>query len=223
MTDIELLTPNKIIKSKRKTLAIQISTSGELIVIAPINCSEEKINKFIVRHQNWIIEKRLKQMSTNNSILNFEEGNVLSILGENYDIKLSVDKCCKVNQNTIYLPINNREQQLKNFLKSVLKEYVEKNISYFESLLNVKAKKITISEAKSNWGSCSFKNNLHFTFRLALCPKEVVNYVIIHELCHIKEKNHSRSFWTLVGSLCPNYKQMNKWLKDNRHIMDWVN
>lgn len=222
MTEIELLTPNKIIKSKRKTLAIQISTSGELIVRAPFSCSEEKINKFIVRHQNWIIDKRLKHMSTNNLILNLEEGDVLSIFGENYDIKLSEKKCCKINQNIIYLPIKDKEQQLKKFLKLALKEYVEKNISCFENFLNVKAKRITISEAKTNWGSCSFKNNLHFTFRLSFCPKDVINYVIIHELCHIKEKNHSRSFWTLVGKICPNYKQMNKWLKDNRHIMDWL-
>ncbi len=79
---------------------------------------------------------------------------------------------------------------------------------------------IKINNARTRWGSCSAKNNINFTKKIAILPESVMNYIIVHELSHTIEKNHSRKFWTLVRNILPNYKQQQKWLKENGHILE---
>ena len=81
---------------------------------------------------------------------------------------------------------------------------------------------ITISSARTNWGSCGAKNTLNFTYKLAMCPKPVVDYIIVHELCHTKVKNHSSKFWNEVQKCFPEYKTCEKWLKTNRAIINKI-
>lgn len=82
---------------------------------------------------------------------------------------------------------------------------------------NFKFKSIKIGNAKSRWGSCSGKNNLSFSLRLIMAPISVIDYVIVHELCHTIHHNHSKNFWNQVSKFCPNYKEEKIWLKQNGH------
>lgn len=88
-------------------------------------------------------------------------------------------------------------------------------IRYYEPLLGVRANQIHIKDQKTRWGSCSSKGNINLNWRLILAPQEVMDYVIIHELCHLKEMNHSKAFWELVEQICPDYRERKKWLKEN--------
>ncbi len=94
------------------------------------------------------------------------------------------------------------------------KAVIPKKVEAFARLLSVPYVRITIRHQVSRWGSCSSRSNLNFNCLLMLCPDEVINYVIIHELCHIKHMNHSKEFWSLVELYCPNYRIQRKWLKD---------
>ena len=81
---------------------------------------------------------------------------------------------------------------------------------------------ISINSAKTRWGSCTPSNKLHFTYKLMLCPIPIVDYIIIHELCHTKVKNHSKKFWQLVEYYYPDYITCEKWLKKNRAIIEFI-
>ena len=95
------------------------------------------------------------------------------------------------------------------------KQVFPERIHYYEPLLGVQASGIRIKDQKTRWGSCSSKGNINLNWRLILAPKEVMYYVIIHELCHLREMNHSQAFWKLVESICPDYRDHRQWLKDH--------
>lgn len=107
------------------------------------------------------------------------------------------------------------ERRLEAPYRQAAKEYISKRADYFADQLGVTYNAITIRDQKTRWGSCSSKGNLSFNWRLILAPPKVLDYVVVHELCHRREMNHSPRFWALVESVMPDYKQHRKWLKDN--------
>ena len=105
-------------------------------------------------------------------------------------------------------------EELQNLAKQAAEELSEK-VRHFANVMGVSVSRITIRSQKSRWGSCSAKGNLNFNCLLMLCPEEVRDYVVIHELCHRKHLNHSADFWAEVELYCPDYRIQRKWLKDN--------
>ncbi len=173
----------QIIRSKRKSISVEIKTDLRIIVRAPINMSQLRINQFIVDKSKWISE-HLEIVS--NRALKIKEEGWAQFTGE----------------------------ELKE-IKRLAKLIISDRVLSTAKRMGVSYNKIALRFQKSRWGSCSLKGNLNFNCLLALCPEEVIDYVIIHELCHLKYMNHSKSFWLLVEKHCPNYKTHKKWLKDN--------
>ena len=91
---------------------------------------------------------------------------------------------------------------------------IPERVEYFAKVIGVTYGKITIRNQKTRWGSCSSKGNLNFNCLLMLAPSEVLDYVVVHELCHRKQMNHSKAFWAEVEKVCPDYKAAKKWLKE---------
>ena len=175
----------EIIKSKRKTLAIEIKKDLSVKVRAPIFISDIQIQKFIDEKSAWI-EKTVEKIKKRN-----EQQNSLS--------KFTIEEI--------------RE------LADKAAEYIPKQVAYYARIMGVNYAKITIRNQVSRWGSCSDKGNLNFNCLLMLCPKEIIDYVIIHELCHIMEMNHSKKFWDKVSQFCPEYKHHRMWLKEHANVM----
>jgi len=161
----------KIIKTHRKTLALQVK-NGEVIVRAPFFTFDRTIKKFIKKHESWIAKKLEK--SKKNKSLSSEEI---------YNLKLKAYN---------YIPIR---------VKKLASKY------------NFKFNKIRITSAKTRWWSCSYKKNLNFSYRLMKLPPDIIDYIIIHELAHLKHMNHSKKFWNCVESMMDNYKEKEKFLK----------
>ncbi len=221
MNNINLLVPDKIIKSRRKTLAILIDREGNLIVKSPMYCTKKEIYDFIFKKANWIISKRQNKL-TNKKTIQFIDGETLTLLDKTFTLKFYDKTRVKIVENTIFLPqLNYRESFLK-FIKNLIKNYIFERVEYFSKLYNLKYKSIKINSAKSRWGSCGADNSLNFTFRLVFAPCEVVDYIILHELTHTLEKNHQSGFYLTLSKFCKNYKQSEKWLKDNAYILDLV-
>ena len=107
------------------------------------------------------------------------------------------------------------ERRLEAPYRQAAKEYIPKRVAYYAQLLDVTYATISIRDQKTRWGSCSSKGNLSFSWRLILAPPKVLDYVVVHELCHRREMNHSPRFWALVESIIPDYKTHRKWLKEN--------
>lgn len=212
----------KIIYSKRKTIKIAIDNNGEVIVTAPENISTEAIDDVIKKRTNWINDKlnEIKNRITlpNDSIL---------YLGELRKVKVIIQKYLKkefvVEHNNLFI-INVRSQDnvikvLKNYLIQEFDAIVRAKVRNYEKYFKMKPIDIKVKDVKSKWGSCTYDNKLCFNYRLIMANEEIIDYVIIHEMCHMVHKNHSKDYWNLVEKLYPIYKKCDKWLKENGYLL----
>lgn len=217
-----LLIPNQIIKTKRKSISLIIKNNGDFIVRAPLNCNNDKIIDFINKKSDWIILKRTQNLSNIVKPLVVENNAIIKILNKDYIIKLDAVSRGKIVDDTIIISNIDSKNKLIHFLKLFAKKYIKNRLEVLSSQHSFNLENFSITSAKTCWGSCSFNNKLHFTYKLLLCPPEVVDYIIIHEICHTKIKNHSSKFWNLVKFYCPDYKICEKWLKTNRGITEII-
>ena len=104
-----------------------------------------------------------------------------------------------------------------SWYKKKAKQHLQQRVDFFSHEFNLRANSVKITSAEKRWGSCSADDNLSFSFRLIMAPPDIIDYVIVHELMHIKEKNHSAAFWKLIEAAMPEYKIHRRWLKDNNH------
>ena len=174
----------EVIRSRRRTIAIEIDRSGQIKVRAPYNVGNIRIRRFVEEKSNWI-EKALARIRNGQS-----------------DAISSDD----------LPPISDADKQ---HLADQAKKIIPGKVSYYAGIIGVDFGRITIRAQKTRWGSCSAKGNLNFNCLLLRAPEEILNYVIVHELCHRKEMNHSKAFWAEVAKVCPDYKKHRKWLKDH--------
>ena len=211
----------KIIKSKRKTLALHISSTGELIIRAPLHYSNDLILNFVEEKKDWIRKKQeqvvqgLKSISENS----LKPGSKIPFLGDFYKISINNDmKESVIFDNGFYF----KSEEIIHY--SMVKWYKKEAQNIIPGIaecegrkFNLEIAKVKINSAKRRWGSCTSKKNINFSWRLVLLPEEVIHYVVIHELAHLIELNHSKKFWEVVGRLLPNYKLYENWLKKNSH------
>jgi hypothetical protein len=116
-------------------------------------------------------------------------------------------------------PAHRRPAFPDNAFRKTAKDIIRARVNYWGLALNLEYDRVFIKDQRTLWGSCSGKRNLNFNWRLAAAPPEVLDYVVIHELCHLREMNHSKKFWGLVAVTCPGYAARRKWLKDNSMVL----
>jgi len=177
--------PYRIIRSRRKTLGLQITDEGELLVRAPYYTLMPEIQKMLQSHEKWIV-RNLRKMERAR-----EEADTTEKL---------------------------TEEQLDVLAEAALRDIPDR-VKRYAPEVGVNYGRITIRNQKTRWGSCSSKGNLNFNCLLMLCPEEIRDYVVIHELCHRKEMNHSPRFWAEVEKVCPDYKARRKWLRDHGSVI----
>lgn len=172
-----------VIRSNRKTVAIQVNSDLSVTVRAPRSVSEKDIEEILKKKEAWI-SKHIEKIKETKERVEAEPTE-----------KLTREKVIAL-----------AEEALK-----VISERVE----YFAKVIGVTYGKITVRNQKTRWGSCSSKGNLNFNCLLMLAPPEVLDYVVVHELCHRKQMNHSKAFWLEVEKVLPDYKEARKWLKED--------
>lgn len=165
-----------MIRTARRTLAVQIKPDGNVVVRVPLNVSEKRINAFLAEKSEWI------------------NGHLAKISATVKQPKFS-------------------ESEIKGFIAAA-KRILPERTAHFAAITGVTYGRITIRRARTLWGSCTAKGNLNFNCLLAAVPDGIRDYVIVHELCHRKQMNHSRKFWAAVAEYCPEYKACRKWLKE---------
>lgn len=216
---------HKIIRSHRKTIALLIDKNCNLIVKAPISAPIDYIEKVVERKKNWIVEKKKELSQRKKLVRDFSDGSIINIFGENYTIKFvnNFQFALKLQDHTIFI-----DEQLKDEVKSLLKLLIKKlaqlyfnrNVKLWADKMQLKYNQIKIKDAKSRWGSCSGIGNLNFNWKLGLAPKEVIDYVIVHELSHLRYLNHSPNFWDEVAKYFPEYKKCKRWLREYGYLLD---
>lgn len=171
----------KLIRSRRKTIAITVGRDGTAAVRAPLHASKAQIDKAIRDAAPWIEKQRAKMEAE------ARRAEAAGALGED---------------------------ELKALSKA-MKAALAVKLPVFAARVGVAYGRVTVRCQRSKWGSCSAKGNLNFNCLLMLAPEAVLDYVIVHELCHRKHMDHSKEFWAEVERACPGYKAQKKWLKDN--------
>ena len=173
----------ELIRSKRKTIAIEINADAQVVVRAPMGVPVSEINRFVGEKADWI-DAHVRKM-----------------------------------QQRIQEAENSNERELSKqeirYLVTKAKRVIPQRVSYYADKMGLEYGRITIRLQKSRWGSCSGKGNLNFNCLLVKAPEEIMDYVVVHELCHLKEMNHSPRFWAEVEKVLPDYKERRKWLKDH--------
>lgn len=192
--------------SKRKSLYLDISNKGYMTLKAPAKTSESDILAFMRENKDQLlkVQSQLENRQYISSQKNYHEEELFLYLGKAY----------KLSQILNPLPQNEAQalQQLQRFYLSETKRIVKKRVKHFEKIIGVSAKSVTIVDSPKTWGTCNSKRELTFNYKLCMAPEPVIDYVIIHELCHILHLNHDRSFWRKVGTYDPNYKQNQAYL-----------
>lgn len=218
-----MIQPDEIIRSDRKTLAIAVDAFGKLIVRAPKRCDTERIFAFIRQKESWIIKKK-SQMQGAGMRLPPEnlDGYVFKLLGRDCCIRLIPQSKIRYDteKRTLYLPEKNAKSRLIKWLKENAARIFTQATAQAAAQMGVSYHSVSVSCAKSKWGSCSYDNKIRYSYRLLYAPKEVVEYVVIHELAHTKHKNHSRQFWQEVEKYQPEWKRKRLWLKENGYLME---
>ena len=217
-----MIEPKNIIRTRRKSIALVINNQGELVVRAPYYVSQERIMAFVAAKQNWLAkqQKRVEEENANFVPTVVANGGIIQYGGSSYHIVVENVKEITVFSNFIFLPLNAGQEELRLWLQARALHMLEQRVEAFAKTMGVQWKRLRISSAKSRWGSCSYYNVLSFSWRLIMCPPEVLDYVVVHELCHIENKSHNKLFWQQVGKILPCYEESEKWLKNNRKIME---
>lgn len=218
-----MIQPDEIIRSRRRTLSITIDPFGRLIVRAPYSFSEERIFAFLREKERWILQKQAQMKGAGMRLPPEDlDGYEFLLLGRNCRICLTEERYIRFDEESaiVYLPRENARKKLITWLKNNAKRIMTTVTARAAEKMGVSYQSITITSAKRRWGSCSYDNKLHYTFRLIYAPKEVIEYVAIHELAHVKHKNHSPLFWAEVARYVPDWKQKRAWLKHHGILME---
>lgn len=214
-----------VIKSKRKTLTFLFDEKGNLIVKSPLYVTKRQIERAISEKEKWILSTREKLMNSLKKYppLSFTEGEFLLVGGQKYVLIFADVKSVELikNENKIIVPENEKDVKgaVKKFYKKLAKKTITERLNLISLRLGENYKKVSFNFAKTRWGSCG-NGTLNFNVALICCPDFVVDYVIIHELCHLKIKNHKKEFWQKVEKNCPDYKRAEKYLKDSKAIIN---
>ncbi len=210
------LTDYQLIRSKRKSLSIQIDHSGAIVVRAPIRLDKSVIESFINSKKKWIEKKQNLILSRKK--ISYEDGEMFYYLGKKYPLEIaSNDKSSVDFDGEKFLLSGDGKSNLLAFYKDQFIKIVQPRIEYFSKKFHFKYRTVRYRKQKTVWGSCGPKNDINLNYLLMMSPISVIDYVLIHELCHTKIKNHSSQFWNLVEKTMPNYKEQVKWLKHHGH------
>ena len=169
----------QLIRSRRKSISIQVRPEGTLVVRAPLRASRREIDEALARHAGWIEKARQKAAAA------------------------------APGPEELLSP-----EALRTLAAQALED-LPRRVARWAPLVGVSYGRITIRNQKTRWGSCSAAGNLSFNCLLMLCPPEVRDYIVVHELCHRRQMNHSPAFWAEVARVLPDYKAREAWLKAN--------
>ncbi len=230
----------------RRTMMIQIDNRAQVQVVVPLSARPTDIHRFLFQKAHWIITK-IKELSAGAPVGNFHlensqrktfaDGQEFLFLGKKFP--LSVQECPQSSKTAVSLFFdglrfaavvppalsrNEREAQIKErflvWYQLQAKEILGSRVFHYTRVMEVGPKEIAIRSHKRIWGSCNYrKQTIHLNWQIVMSPMDVLDYVVVHELCHLRVPNHSKAFWQSVEKFLPDYKQHRMWLKVNQQHM----
>lgn len=176
----------EVIYSSRRTMGLEVTADGQVKARVPNRTADAVVEKFVKERAGWIAEKYLLQKAR-------QEKQKLARGTRDYE----------------------QNPALEARYRELARAVIGQRVSYFAAKMGVTYGRISIRDQKTRWGSCSGRGNLNFNWKLVLMPPEVLDYVVVHELAHRKQMNHSPLFWAEVGRVLPDYESRRRWLKEH--------
>lgn len=214
-----MIVPDYIERSKRKTLSLTVLKNGNVIVKAPITMKDEIINRFVEEKQSWLQEKLSSIKETQNKFEDIISGAKIMIYGNKYSVvKADIKSIQTSDKFELFVPNKyegeKQSKAISTWLKKLAKKVLSERLSFIENRINLKSTSLKIGDSRGRWGSCNSYGNIILNYRVVMLPPKIIDYVIVHELCHLLELNHSKKFWQNVEKFLPNYEIQRKNIKE---------
>jgi|SRR5699024_7335318 len=216
-------------KQDRKDVRIVVDLVNGVVVYAPDKISDKKIQDILSSKVKWIYEKveELDEVQINVSPKEFVSGEKLPYLGRHYRLKVhreAIDQSSfsfRQGRFIASVPSNWEQEKVQTTLEeSLIKWYrqrglekIKERVTYYEHLLGVKPKSIQLRTQHKRWGTCTPEGNIYLNWRIVMAPVRVIDYIIVHELAHLRIPEHNQEFWNLVKSILPQYEEYKEWLR----------
>lgn len=222
-----------VIYRKRKTMSLEIKRDGIINVIAPNGLDESFIVDKVKNKSDWIIKKldEIEVLNNNRYTRSYKSGDIFLYLGNEYILEVLIDKSTiatsvSLENNKLIVRSNSNN---KDVIQRALKKWytdetlgiVKERISYYKIFFEDTVTSIKIKDQKSRWASCTYKNEILFNLRCSMMPIQIIDYIVVHEMCHMEHRNHSKDFYLAVEKILPDYKERIKWLKNNGMRMNF--
>ena len=214
-------------KKRRKTISLHIKEDGKIVIYTPYHTPQWEIEKFIKDKQSWIVEKiSEKEKRVKEAERTFHPGEKFLYLGEWYPLEMQESRGKEPPLKLVFGKfilnhdhIEEARDLFSHWYKREAKEKITERVEYYSKRFQLFPEGIKITSARSRWGSCSRDNRLSFSWIVIMASLAVIDYILIHELAHIREKNHSKKFWTYLESILPDYRKHRRWLRENGHLL----
>ncbi len=212
-----------LIRTNRKSISISISPQGNIVVKAPRSCSMGEIQNIVSKKESWINLHRqriLDNLELNNKIFTYQD---ILFCGKVYHVVLDTKSKNIVLENDYCIVPekfrNNISRALSKWYKKVAMPILWGRVEYFSNLMQVEPKNFRLSNAKGCWGSCNSQGLVSLNWRLIMVPHNLIDYVVVHELSHLLQMNHSQLFWKVVSSVLPDFRVRRQNLKKGDYLL----
>ncbi|MBM7614805.1 M48 family metallopeptidase [Alkaliphilus hydrothermalis] len=221
-----------VVFKNRKTMEISVESPDVITIVAPVGTSEEQIIDKVKSKGSWIIQKiySFKHMHYQPIPREFVCGESFMYLGRNYSMMIEIDPNIKIPEVKLYrgkfiVTVKDKAEEsirkaMEQWFRDRAKTLIEERVNYYQRFFNIRPAAIKIKEQKKRWGSCTSKNELLFNWRCAMAKSSALDYIVVHEMCHMYHKDHSKEFWELLASVLPDYEVRKGWLKNYGVRMD---
>lgn len=221
-----------LIYRKRKTMSIEIEPSGIVNVIAPLGTDKDTIVKKVKSRASWIVAKEYENNFIKDIKIDREavSGESYMYLGRNYSLDVVLDESLdsidvKLFRGKFVVDTYSKDEDeikkaMENWYREKTLAKVKERVAYYEGYFRDEVKDVKVKEQKKRWASCTVNNELLFNWRCVMAPSHVLDYIVVHEMCHMEYKNHSKDFWHRVCSVIPDYDGRKQWLRNNGIRMD---
>ena len=219
-------------KSNVKNITIKVKHPNTVTIVSPKSVNNEFIHDLVISRSRWILNKlnEFKNKESENPPILFVDGDKIPYLGNYYTLNVYKEKntikCSLIFEENKFIAkvpfnISSNDQYIKlrelliNLYLTEGGKLIKERISIYSKKLNLYHESITLKEQNTSWGTCSSKGNIYINWKVLLAPLDILDYVLVHELCHLKHMNHSKEYWSLVGTIFPDYKEKRNYLKEN--------
>ena len=218
-----MVKPDIILRTHRRSLCLTITKDGSLVVRAPVRMNMNDILRYIQEKENWINTKQeeiQKRLCINKDVLTYEK---FLFLGKKYMLKkITGIKKIELSEDALLVPnLENYDlfPKIKKWYIKQADKILKERLEYFADIMQIDYSSVSLCNSKTRWGSCDNYRNIKLNFRLIMLPHKAIDFVLIHELTHIIEFNHSKEFYKIIQTIMPTYKLQQKVLKDNDYVL----